>query len=507
MSLKQQQQQQTQRTTSIPKTTTTASAPKINLQDLSDDLGKVLMSKEEVITQLEKQLKDKEKHLQDLSEQLNEEIMQTNKLQETLNIELNRNSELNVQLKKLSNEKFLCSDQINSIKDELNKSTDMIQSLELNLETANSNKDKTELELKNLQEFSRNEMETLQEEIKTLEYKLVYSQRQAHEYQSILEDMDMSNTNSINLLSQTLSSCGGSFEYNDHMSNSNLQNRLKRNQSLVQLILQQIIQIKNSNIDELKEALSQAQNELDEVKEENNDLNAHIYSIDVFMREKEAQCDQYQKEKEDLVAQLAANNQNGTNSTTTKEAETSYELFLRDFKENLLQKTKNLSEFLKFILSVSQSLLKIDLDTEEDDESVLNEQKIFELINATSSSSSSTMINLTQFKKVLLSQADQNQSMFNNDLKLLLKKMVKLVNSSELAKFNNQIVSYMAEQLIHKAALNGHLKFACEIMRKKSSELLLDQAEPSTSSSSPSNSKKTRFLSRLTMSKTRKYLN
>ena len=147
-------------------------------------------------------------------------------------------------------------------------------------------------------------MEILQEEIKTLEYKLVHSQRQAQEYQSILEDMDLSNTNSINLLSQTLSSCGGSFEYNDQMSNSNLQNRLKRNQSLVQLITQQILQIKETCIEQLSQQLRLTQGELDEVKEENADLNAHIYSIDVFMREKEAQCDQYQKEKEDLMAKL-----------------------------------------------------------------------------------------------------------------------------------------------------------------------------------------------------------
>ena len=138
-------------------------------------------------------------------------------------------------------------------------------SLEMALEQANSSRDKADVELKNLQEYSHNEMDTLQEEVKTLEYKLVHSQRQAHEYQSILEDMDLANTNAINLLSQTLSSCGGSFEYNDQTSHSSLQNRLKRNQSLVQLILQQIIQIKNGSIEQLTERLNLVQNELDEV--------------------------------------------------------------------------------------------------------------------------------------------------------------------------------------------------------------------------------------------------
>jgi len=33
--------------------------------------------------------------------------------------------------------------------------------------------------------------------------------------------------------------------------------------------------------------------------------------------------------------------------------------------------------------------------------------------------------------------------------------------------FNVQIVSYMAEQLVHKASINGNLKFACEFLKKK----------------------------------------
>ena len=69
----------------------------------------------------------------------------------------------------------------------------------------------------------------MQEKIKTLKYKLVHSQLQAQEYQSIFEDMDLAKTNAINSMSQVLSPCGGTFEYNDQMStNSNLQNILKR---------------------------------------------------------------------------------------------------------------------------------------------------------------------------------------------------------------------------------------------------------------------------------------
>ncbi|MFM7767646.1 MAG: hypothetical protein ACKO9S_07305, partial [Bacteroidota bacterium] len=38
---------------------------------------------------------------------------------------------------------------------------------------------------------------------------------------------------------------------------------------------------------------------LNDLKEENVDLNDHIYSIDVFMREKDQQCDQLQKENQE----------------------------------------------------------------------------------------------------------------------------------------------------------------------------------------------------------------
>ncbi len=52
-------------------------------------------------------------------------------------------------------------------------------------------------------------------------------------------------------------------------------------------------------------------------------------------------------------------------------------------------------------------------------------------------------------------------------LRASLKKLINFVSSSELMQFNSQIVSYMAEQLVHRSALNGNLKFACEVLRKK----------------------------------------
>jgi len=44
--------------------------------------------------------------------------------------------------------------------------------------------------------------------------------------------------------------------------------------------------------------------ELGELRDENAELNEHIFSIDVFMREKEQQCEQSQREKEELSEQL-----------------------------------------------------------------------------------------------------------------------------------------------------------------------------------------------------------
>jgi hypothetical protein len=58
---------------------------------------------------------------------------------------------------------------------------------------------------------------------------------------------------------------------------------------------------------------------------------------------------------------------------------------------------------------------------------------------------------------------------------LLRKQMSKLNEfyACESSKFNAQLVTYMTEQMVHKAALNGHLKFACELLRKKCSDSLI----------------------------------
>ncbi len=460
--------------------------PAINLNDFSDDLGKVLMSKEEVITSLEKQLKDREKQVQTLTSQLNEEIFQSNKYQDAFNLELNRNTQLNNEIKALNeclNQQYCFNTELDSLKQDLSKSNSYIKQLEYDINQSNEQKEKIEVEFKNFQEDSKSELEILQEEIKTFEYKLVHSQRQAQEYQSILEDMDLTNTNSINFLSQTLTLCGGSPSSLGPMNDSSLQNRLKRTQSYVQLLIQQIIQIKNSNIEELSAKLQQLQNEFEEIKEENIDLNDHIYSVDVYMREKEAQCDDYQKEKDELVEKLndlthrlAKLDPNCSETEKNQSKNIDYDLFLDKLRQNLNSKTNNLNDFIRFILSLcNYFLIKLDCSNATktpNDDMIISECGILEHVSQLNISTTCNIIDINTFKQILVDKLIFSNDMTTNlnDIKKSLKNLIKFINSSGLTKFNNQILSYMAEQLIHKAALNGHLKFACELLRKKSDQ-------------------------------------
>lgn len=100
---------------------------------------------------------------------------------------------------------------------------------------------------------------------------MVHSQRQAQEYQQILEEMDSSNSSLLNQLSQVFVSNGGSLatvglNSLSELNTANLQQRLKRNQQIVAALIQQIMQQKNAVIDDLNKTLNQLQNEFDEIK-------------------------------------------------------------------------------------------------------------------------------------------------------------------------------------------------------------------------------------------------
>ncbi|CAF0783627.1 unnamed protein product [Brachionus calyciflorus] len=404
--------------------------------DYGDDLTKVLMSKEEVITQLEAQLRDKDRQIFDLTLQLNEEISKTDKFQDAFNFELDRNTQLKNLTENL-NEHY--ADELSELKDELKKSQTNILNLESNILSLTGEKKSLDTELKNLQEYSKNEIESLQEEVKTLEFKFVHSQRQAHEYQSILEDMDLGNTQTINQLNSISTSLGGGLNNFDLNSINNLQGRLKRNQSFVNILIQQILELKEKQINELKDNLNKLQSEFDEIKEENIDLNDHIYSIDVYMREKEAECDQLKKEKDDLVNSLNA------------QIDDPYKSMLNNLTASLKQKTKNIDGLIKFCENVYLSEMQ------------LNEIDILNLVP------DQDLIDCSLKKKLF-----KNNGLINL-IKTELNSLIVYLNSRELNEFNSQITSYMAEQLVHKSVLNGNLKFACDILRKK-----LDSASESS---------------------------
>lgn len=261
--------------------------------------------------------------------------------------------------------------------------------------------------------------------------------------------MDSSNSSLLNQLSQVFVSNGGSLATVgltslSELNTSNLQQRLKRNQQIVAALIQQIMQQKNAVIEDVNKTLSQLQCEFDEIKEENIDLNDHIYSIDVFMREKEQQSEQLQKDKDTLLAQIShlrsqliRAESSDSSANSEKPANSDYDRFLSHLHTSLSKKTRALSDFLKFAHCVSQ------LGSQVEPDMILSQIE--------------TAVN----EKTRLSPAKSTGS---SNLADALKG---LLQSSELHQFNAQIVTYMGEQLIHKAALNGYLKFACDLLRKK----------------------------------------
>lgn len=120
--------------------------------------------------------------------------------------------------------------------------------------------------------------------------------------------MDSCNTNSITYLSQVFTSIGGnlsSLNLNTDLPNSaSLHSRLTRNQSAVGTLMQNILDNRNIAIEDIRQKFAKLEAEYEECKEENVDLNDHIYSIDVYMREKEAEAEKLQKEKDELETEL-----------------------------------------------------------------------------------------------------------------------------------------------------------------------------------------------------------
>lgn len=169
------------------------------------------------------------------------------------------------------------------------------------------------------------------------------------------------------------------------------------------------------------------------------------------MREKEQQSEQLQKDKETLLSQIAhLRSQLDTMPSDhlhsdSSSSQSEYDQFLSQLHKTLSRKTKALPEFLKFITNISHLMIL--------NNAVLDPESILAQIDSASSSNTSE-----NFKR--------NASLSNKS-STLVDSLKTLLQSTELQQFNTQIVTYMGEQLIHKAALNGYLKFTCDLLRKK----------------------------------------
>jgi hypothetical protein len=167
---------------------------------------------------------------------------------------------------------------------------------------------------------------------------------------------------------------------------------------------------------------------------------------------------------------------------------------LRCLYEQLNDHTKGISEFLYAVANLAQFLLSQDVEEVADQqaggtlESHLHafvKQTLFNANNMASINGGD--FDLLKFKKFFASKFNSSSNAATKsqliNIKLSLKKLIKFLNSTELNQFNIQIISYMAEQLIHKSALNGHLKFACELLRNK-----FESQPPSTNMSAQGSS-------------------
>jgi hypothetical protein len=166
--------------------------------------------------------------------------------------------------------------------------------------------------------------------------------------------------------------------------------------------------------------------DMNEMNKENVELNNHIYSIDVYMREKETQCEHLQKEKEDLLVKLSnsANQQQQQQQQEKNNDESNkseYQVFIEHFKETLLLNTKTPREFVNYLLTICNSLLIMNEkreseqtqgENDDDNESCLlaslDLQKLIDL--SSKQLDKKTMIDLKCFRRVLHGRAVDSQS-------------------------------------------------------------------------------------------------
>jgi hypothetical protein len=233
---------------------------------------------------------------------------------------------------------------------------------------------------------TRNEIDYLHEEIKTLEFKLAHSQKEGQDFKSLLESFDMKLLSSRNAL-------------------------------------------------ELKERLDQVEIELNDVKNENVELNAHIFALDEFMRDKEQQCDQLEEDNGRLHDEL---NKFKTKSNTNN----------RQFMENLQiflnSSDVSLKDVHAFLVNLCFFLKKSSSDDQQAALFNWNSDPITKL-----------------FRKA---RASRNRAVLKR-LQVNLKSLNEFY-ANDTSNIGKQMITYMSEQLMHRAIMNGQLKFVCEAIRK-----------------------------------------
>ncbi len=235
---------------------------------------------------------------------------------------------------------------------------------------------------------AKNEIDYLQEEIKTLEFKFAHSQKEVQDFKNLLDTFDMKLLNSRNAL-------------------------------------------------ELKERVDQLENELNDVKNENVDLNAHIFALDEFMRDKEQQCDQL----EDLNRDLANKLRSESNSNNCK--------FMDNLQMFLNSNDVCLNDLYALLVNLCFHLKRCTSSSSQKvSEYNLNDDKILDL-----------------FRKVV---SYGRRRVTIKSLHCNLKSLGKLCAATDTtANINRQLITYMSEQLMHKAIINGQLKFVCDVLRQK----------------------------------------
>lgn len=427
----------------------TQSSRKISLHDFDDDLGKVLMSKEEVITQLEKTIEEKDKQIYKLNDDLQQQNVryqdmlsgECKKQQDTFN-QMIDSYKLEFKQKQLEYEK------------EFSKLNNYIDEQEIKLNELNKHNADLDVKLMNLNEHSKNEIDNLQEEIKTLEFKLAHSQKELIDYKNLLNKFDLND-----------SSNSGS-ESGNTTANDSIQN----------------------------DKIAKMERELVELKNENSYLNEHIYALDEFMRDKETQNEEYELEIKILNEKLNEMKSAAQMPTELNLIDLNKFKFFKLFFNKLNDSNELLNDFctrLNYLINYLNNKRTTNGDNNmlnstknvnfNDDEFILQifVKQISELSNEPFYkhqqqqqqqviSGATDNVKLMKLRKINLKKFKT----YLNELKNTVKEMEKFY-LFDINNYNQQILTYITEQIVHKAALNGHLKFACELLRKKCTDSLI----------------------------------